>query len=399
MKGYEKACQPQVFFGSGTAVQAGPRFAACGIKKCLIVTDDFISGHSLTQKVTDSLTHEGIVWEMFTGVMPEPTDTLCFALGKQIKEGGYDSVLGIGGGSPMDAAKAACIIAGIPEEIGDLHDYSKSGTKMQESWKRPCFLCLMPTTAGTGAETTLTGVLTSERFHLKFSFGNRYTTADMAIIDPEFTLGMPAMPTIYGAVDALTHSVEMLIGTGSNEYTNTTVLNGIEKIWTWLPVSLPEAQNLEAREQLAWAAHNALANGGMANGHAVAHAIGASYHLVHGHACMVVLPTLIRHHSESAQAPIAALARRIGVPVTGDASTDAGRVANAILSFYKKLGMKPVRQAMEEKCFHDDLVAFQAKIIPATLDDFKCRLWMPPIHTGDSQAKVGKICEMIYNEE
>lgn len=399
MKGYEKTCQPQVIFGSGTAVQAGPRLAACGVKKCLVITDEFISGHPITQKVTDSLSQEDIDWEVFTGVMPEPTDTLCLSLGKQIKEGGYDGVLGIGGGSPMDAAKAACTIAGIPEEIGDLHDYSKSGTKMQESWRRPCFLCLMPTTAGTGAEMTLTGVLTSEHLHLKFSFGNRYTTADLAIIDPEFTLGMPAMPTIYGAVDALTHSIEMLIGTGSNEYTNTTVLNGIEKIWTWLPVALAEPQNLEAREQLAWAAHNALANGGMANGHAVAHAIGATYHLVHGHACMIVLPTLIRHHAESAQAPIAALARRIGVPVTGDAAVDAGRVADTILRFYKGLGMKPVRQAMEEKGFHDDLSAFKAKVIPGTLDDFKCRLWMPPIHTGDSQAKVGRICEMIYNEE
>ena len=399
MKGYEKGRLPQVVFGSGTAAQVGTRLAACELKKCLIVTGACVSKHTVTKRAADSLTKAGIEWDVFTGVMPEPTDTLCLSLAKQIKEGGYDCVLAIGGGSPMDAAKAASLIAGIPEEIGDLHDYSRSGTKMRETWTRPCFLCAMPTTSGTGAEATGTGVLSSEAHHLKFSFGNRNTTADLAIIDPEFTLGMPAMPTAYGAVDALAHSTEMMIGLGSNEYTNAIVLNCIEKIWTWLPVALNEPQDLEAREQLSWAAHNALGNGGMANGHAVAHAIGAIYHLVHGHACMVTLPTLIRHHAQSAQESIAAIAGRIGVETTGEAEADAGRVADAILAFYKKLGMKPMRQAMEEKGFHDDLETFKAKVIPGTMDDFKSRLWMPPIHTGDYTEKVGKICEMIYREE
>ncbi len=399
MKGYEKPCLPQVIFGSGTAAQAGSRLAACEVKKCLIVTGRHVIKHPVTERVTSSLTEAGIAWDVFTGVTPEPTDTLCLALGKQIKEGGYDCVLGIGGGSPMDAAKAACLIAGIPEEIDDLHDYGKSGTKMHESWNRPCFLCLMPTTSGTSAEMGYTGVITSERLQLKFSFGNRHSTADMAIVDPEFTLGMPAMPTAYGAADALAHCTEMLIGLGANEYTETIILNCVEKIWKWLPVALEKPDDLEAREQLSWAAHNALANGGMANGHAMAHAIGATYHIVHGHACMLVLPTLIRHHAETAQKNIAAIAGRIGVPVTGDAHTDAESVANAILAFYKKLGMKPTRPTLEEKGFHDDLETFKAKIIPATMDDFKSRLWMPPIHTGDYAAKVGKICEMIYNEE
>lgn len=398
MKNYEKACLPQILFGSGTAGQAGSRLAACGVKTCLLITDDWLSRHKITRKVTDSLTEAGISWDIFTEVMPEPTDTLCLSLAEQIREKHYDCVLAVGGGSPMDAAKAASTIAGIPEEISDLHEYGKSGTKMKEIWNRPCFLCLMPTTSGTGAETTYTGVITSERLKLKFSFGNRHTTADLAIIDPEFTLGMPAMPTAYGSVDALAHSVEMLIGLGNSEYTEAIVRLCIEKIWNWLPVALAEPENLEAREQLSWAAHNALANGGMANGHAMSHAIGATYHLVHGHACMLVLPSLIRHHAETAQKGIAVIAASMGISLTNDAKTDADLVADAMLDFYKGLGMKPMRQAMEEKGFGDDLDTFKKKIIPATMDDFKSRLWCPPIHTEPYEEKVGRICEMIYNE-
>lgn len=398
MKSYEKACIPQVIFGSGMASQAGTRLSSCGIKKCFIITDSWISRHAVTQKIMASLKQEGISWDIFTEVMPEPTDTLCLSLGKKIKEGGYDCVLAIGGGSPMDAAKAACTIAGIPEEIDDLHDYSKSGTKMKEAWNRPCFLCLMPTTAGTGAEATFTGVLTSEKLHLKYSFGNRHTTADMVIVDPEFTLGMPPMPTAYCGVDALTHSIEMLIGLGSNEYTNIITLKCVEKVWKWLPVAVEEPENLEAREQLSWAAHNALSNGGMANGHAVAHAIGSTYHLVHGHACVIVLPALIRHHAESAKESIAGIAGCMGIQITGDAKTDADLVADAVLAFYKKLGMKPMQETLEEKGIQDDLETFKSKIIPATMDDFKSRLWVPPIHTGNYEEKAGRICEMIYNE-
>lgn len=202
MKGYEKSLMPQVIFGSGAAPQAGTRLAAYGQKKCLIITGNRTAKHPVSRKVMESLTKAGIRWDVAGGVPPEPTDTLC----------------------------------------------------------------LMPTTSGTSSEMSCTGVITSTTHHVKFSFGNHHTSADMAIVDPEFTLGMPAMPTAYGAVDAVTHSVEMLIGIGSNEYTNNVVLNCIEKVWTWLPVAIAEPNQLEAREQLSWAAHNALGNGGIANG-------------------------------------------------------------------------------------------------------------------------------------
>lgn len=130
----------------------------------------------------------------------------------------------------MDASKAGALIAGIPEEITDLHEYGKTGCKMKENWKRPCMLVLMPTTSGTGAETTSSVVISSEVKGLKFSFGNHNISADLCIVDPEFTIGMPLAPTVNGGVDALSHIIEILVGIGGNEYTELILLDCLNKL-------------------------------------------------------------------------------------------------------------------------------------------------------------------------
>lgn len=399
MKEYEIIRLPQRIFGSKTTGRLAGYLHAGDIKKCLIVSGSRMIHHPITQRTIQQIKEFGIECDQYAKVEAEPSDTTCLHLGKLIREGKYDCVVGIGGGSPMDAAKAGALIAGIPEEIDDLHEYGKSGTRMKESWHRPCMLVLMPTTSGTGAETTATSVITSTQHQLKFSFGNRSASADLCIIDPDFTLGMPATATVYGAADALAHTVESLVGTAANDYTNAILLECLERIWKWLPIALKEPYHEEARQQLAWAAHNALSNGGIPNGHAVGHAIGSLYHLTHGHACMIVLPTVIRHFAESSQPVISSIAARLHLPVTGDAHTDANYVADAILAWYKALGLKPLRQAMLEKGYEDDKQTFIQKMTPVILDDFKSKQWLPPIHTGDYQSKVAKVCTMIYNEQ
>lgn len=399
MKEYEIVRLPQRIFGSKTAGRLADYLYNSDIKKCLIVSGSRMIHHPITQHIIEQLKEIGIACDQYDQVEPEPSDTTCLHLGKLIRNGRYDCVVGIGGGSPMDAAKAGALIAGIPEEIDDLHKYGKSGTCMKESWHRPCMLVLMPTTAGTGAETTATSVITSTHHHLKFSFGNRNASADLCIIDPDFTLGMPVMPTIYAAVDALAHTVENLIGTAANDYTNAILLECLERIWKWLPIAIKNPYNQEAREQLAWSAHNALANGGIPNGHAVGHAIGSLYHLTHGHACIIVLPTVIRHFAESSQKSIQSIAHRLNLPVSGDAHIDANCVADAILVWYKALGLKPLRQSMIEKGYEDDEQTFIQKMTPVILDDFKSKQWLPPIHTGDYSLKIAKVCKMIYEEQ
>ena len=399
MKAYQKGKMPQIIFENESLLQVSRILKENEIKKCLIVTDAFISQHVLTRTLIDDLSKQNIVCDVFNQVTPEPTDVLCMEIAKIIKEKKYDCVLGIGGGSPMDGAKAATQIAGIPEDIHDLHEYGKTGHKMKETWTRACMLMLIPTTSGTGAETTASGVITSTIHGMKFSFGNQHISPDYAIIDPRYTLNMPAFPTACGGVDALSHTIEILVGVENNDYTNQILFLCLEKIWKWLPIAIEQPDCLEAREQLSWAAHNALANGGVPNGHAVAHAIGSLYHVVHANACAMVLPTVIRHFANSAQDNIQKMANIMNVEITGDAKKDADRVANAVSDFTKKVGMKTLQEYFKENDIHESCEEFSKKMIPVIMDDFKSQKWMPPIHTGNYHEKVGKICQSIYEEQ
>lgn len=184
---------------------------------------------------------------------------------------------------------------------------------------------------------------------------------------------MPAAATVCGGIDALAHTIEILVGTANNEYTNQILFLCLNKIWRWLPVAVKEAENLEAREQMSWAAHNALANGGVPNGHAVAHAIGSLYHITHGNACAMVLPTVVRHFALYAQKNIQKMAEIMGINVTGDALKDADAVANAIHVFCQELGLDTLQKIFAEKGYCDNCREFTEKMIPLVMDDFKSR--------------------------
>ncbi len=391
-----------VLFGSGTAAETGQRVRALGGKNAFIVTDKGIVKLGIVDKVTKSLEEAGVTYEIFDDVMPEPTDELCLQIADTVRGKQFDTVIGLGGGSPIDAAKAVGLIAGIREmeEIRDLHDYSASGSRSEIASvaKRSGILITMPTTAGTGAESTQSSVLTSVKQGMKFSFMGPASMADLCIIDPEFTIGMPAAPTIHTGLDAFAHAVENLVGVKNNDYSEIMMLECIRRIWKWLPVAVAEPKNKMAREQMAWAAHNAQANGGVPNGHAVAHAIGSKYHLVHAHACMLTLPTVIRHFAETSQDAIAKLGDAIGAPISGDAKTDAEYVAGCIKKFYKGFGYKNMQDTLREKGFDVDRETFAQSLVAFTLDDFKSRLWNPPIHTGNAEEKVAEVCRRIYDE-
>ena len=143
MKSYEKGKLPQIIWGSKSAGHVQAELEKTGVQRCLIVSDSHVIKHPITQKIICSLEELGIACDIFYRVLPEPTDLLCIEIAQEIKRNHYDCILGIGGGSPMDAAKAASLIAGIPEDIEDLHEYGKTGARMREQWNRPCMLVLI----------------------------------------------------------------------------------------------------------------------------------------------------------------------------------------------------------------------------------------------------------------
>lgn len=396
MRAYENLKIPQLVFGDGTSKQAGKRLKGLGVSKCLVVMDQGIARLGLADPILESLKAADVDYVIYDKVEPEPPDYSCMEAAALLKDAKCDGTLAIGGGSSIDTAKAANLIAGIPETIEDLHDYSVLGTKMKPTFSRQVKFVVIPTTSGTGAEATGSAVISDTKRGIKFSFKNPSNVADLNIIDPLLTVGMPRRQTIFCGLDALSHIVEDLVGSKSNDFTELVLLNALERVWKWLPVAVREPENIEARDQLAWASHYALCSGGIPNGHAVAHAIGAAYHLVHGHACIVVLPTVIRHHAETSAAVIRKMADVMGVPCEENPQVDAGRVADAILAFYKGFGLQPVQEAIRANGYEDDRDTFIGKIVPAALDDFKSREWRPPIHERNED--MAAVCGMIYDE-
>lgn len=396
MRAYENLKVPQLVFGSGTSKQAGKRLASLGVKKCFVVADRGILSLGIADPILESLRTAGIDYVLYDRVQPEPPDYSCMEAAELLKSTGCDGTLAIGGGSSIDTAKAANLIAGIPEKIEDLHDYSVLGTKMKPEYARYVKFVVIPTTSGTGAEATGSAVVSDTKRGLKFSFKNASSVADMNIIDPALTLGMPKRQTVVCGLDALTHIVENLVGSRQNDFTELVLMEALDRVWKWLPIAVEEPNNLEAREQLAWAAHYALCSGGIPNGHAAAHAIGALYHLVHGHACIVVLPTVIRHHAVTSEAVIAKIAKIVGVPATEGAEKTAERVAEAVREFYHGFGLRSVQEELKAQGIEDDRETFVKKMVPAMLDDFKSHEWRPPIH--ETYEAAAAVCGMIYDE-
>lgn len=377
----------------------GEKVKALGCKKCLVVTDKGVEDAGLVAPILETLKAQNIEYVVFDKSLPNCPDYICMEAAALLNAEKCDCVLAIGGGSSIDTAKAASLIANIPEKIEDLHEYGGTGTKMKPEFTRAAKFIAIPTTSGTGAEVTVSAVVLDTKRNLKFSFMNENQVADIVIVDPELTVGMPPRATATVGLDALSHALEVVVGTMQHDFAAPLALDAIDRIWRWLPIAVKDPKNMEARSQLSYAANMAESTGGAANGHAVSHAIGARYKIVHGHACIMVQPTLIRHQAEVAQEGIRKLADIMGVPKIGTPDEVAGYVADAVLKFYKDFGFDTCKKAIRANGFDDDKEKFVETLIPAILDDFKSRVWMPPIHRPEDHDRLVKVCEMIYDEE
>ena len=220
----------------------------------------------------------------------------------------------------------------------------------------------------------------------------------VAIIDPMLTVGMPPRPSAVVGLDVLCHATENLLGAQQNDYSDMLMLECIKRVWKWLPVVFAEPGNIEGRSQMSWASTNAQANGGVPQGHAIGHAIGAAYGVTHAHACVLVLPSVIRHHAESYPDKIYALADIVGVPTEEDVTVVANRVAKKYVEFYKQFGLTNLQDTLKAAGKLDDEDTFVEKIMPLTLDDFKSRIWNPSIHRPEDHDRLVALLKAIYNE-
>ena len=279
-------------------------------RRALIITDKIIVQLGLVDKVKAHLDSAGIEVHIFDEVEPDPSVQTVRRGAEVALKVKPDWIVGLGGGSPMDAAKAIWILYEHP----DIEPAAISPI-MELRLRQKARLITIPTTSGTGAEVTWAILLTDTEEQRKMGLGHRENHADIAIVDPEMAKGMPPQLTADTGLDALTHAVEGYTCTWHTDITDGLCLNATRLIFQYLPRAVADGSDMEARERM----HNAATCAGLGFGnsmasmaHAMGHVLGAVFHVHHGRAVTVFLPYTIEFAASEDPARFAELAALIG---------------------------------------------------------------------------------------
>lgn len=278
------------------------------INKVFIVTDRSMVDFGFVNKITEQLNlrRQPVQIQLFCDVEPDP-DIETVRRGVKLMDAFQpDTIIALGGGSPMDAAKGMWLFYEHPEvNFDDLKqkfmDIRKRAFRYPELGKKSKLICI-PTTSGTGSEVTPFAVISDKKNLKKYPLTDYSLTPTIAIVDPEFTTNLPPRPTAQTGMDVLTHAIEAYTSVLANDYTDGLALQAIKLVFKYLPRAVKNGKNdLEAREKM----HNAATIAGMAFAnaflgmtHALAHKVGAEFHTVHGHTCAILLPYVIRYNGE-----------------------------------------------------------------------------------------------------
>jgi alcohol dehydrogenase len=294
--------------------------------RAFIVSDPGVVASGVTATVAGILEEDGMETAVFGDVEPNPAMSVVERGGAELRAFGIDDVIvvAVGGGSSMDTAKALSLYATNDVGVADLgyeNEDLASG--------RP--IVAVPTTAGTGAETNMFGVITDEATGRKSYIGHRSVLPRACILDPELTLGLPPAVTGATGIDAITHSLESLVSRNPNPFAEAIALSVIRTIGAWLPRVVADGSDIEARSQMLVASH--LAGLGQASGtgvglvHALGHSIGARGRLPHGTALAAVLPQVLAFDIEVRTRELALAGIALGVASPIDPPARAARAA------------------------------------------------------------------------
>ncbi|MGB4406817.1 MAG: bifunctional acetaldehyde-CoA/alcohol dehydrogenase [Sphaerochaeta sp.] len=275
-----------------------------GKRRAFVITDSFLFTSGMADKVTDILDDLGIENECFHQVKPDPTLATITEGMKAINAFKPDVLIGLGGGSPMDAAKIMWLLYEHPEVQFEglalrFMDIQKRIYSFPDMGKKADLVCI-PTTSGTGSEVTPFAIITDEKTGMKWAIADYALTPTMAIVDSELAMGQPKGLTASCGVDVLTHALEALASSMSTDYTNGLSLEAARVIFKYLPTAYRDGTDKKAREKV----HNASTIAGMAFSnaflglcHSMAHKLGAKFNVPHGMANALLLCNTIRYNA------------------------------------------------------------------------------------------------------
>ena len=300
-----------VLYGVGAIRELGARVKGFGAKKPMLVCDANLTD-AIYGKAIDSIKAAGLDYVLFKGTKPDAPMEVVDECGALALREGVDCMVGIGGGSTLDTAKAAAILLSHP---GPIKQYVLA-QPIQMSVNVP--IILLPTTAGTGSECTKVAIINRTDLNMKWSV---FVTLALAIIDPELTVSMPPAVTANTGMDALAHAVEGVTSINPNPLSHACGLDAIRKISRNLLKAYRNGQDMAAREQMSQAAHlAALAFDDPLThvGHATADGMSITFHTAHGHGCALALPEVCALCGPAVPELMREIAEAMELPLRGD---------------------------------------------------------------------------------
>ena len=337
------------YHGSGAIQEIATEAKAHGFKKALVCSDPDLIKFQVTAKVTDILDKNGLEYELYSEIKPNPTiDNVKHGV-EAFKKSGADYLIAIGGGSSMDTSKAIGIIIANPEfeDVRSLEGVAPT--------KKPCVpIIAVPTTAGTAAEVTINYVITDVERKRKFVCVDPHDMPIIAIVDPDMMSSMPKGLTASTGMDALTHAIEGYTTKAAWEMTDMFHLKAIDIIARSLRSAV--ANEKEGREGMAlgeYIAGMGFSNVGLGIAHSMAHTLGAVYDTPHGVACAMMLPIVMEYNADCTGEKYREIARAMGVKGVDDMSVEEYRKAaiDAVAQLSVDVGIPTKLEAIKE----DDL--------------------------------------------
>lgn len=300
--------------GTNVLGEAAPLLKKMG-NKAFIVTGRHVAVSNMMKQLTALLDENGIGCVIFDGITGEPTDTMIENGVEMLKSSGCDFIIGIGGGSPLDSAKAIAAMAVNEGSIADYNGKEITGEILP--------LAAIPTTAGTGSEATKFTVITDSEKGIKMLLKGDVLVPKLAIVDSSFTVGAPKSVTSATGLDALTHAVEAYTSRKAFSMTDTLAVSAVKRIMKYLPIAYKEPDNALAREQMSIAALEAgicINNSSVTIVHGMSRPIGALFHVPHGMSNAMLLKECLSFAVSGAYEKFANLGRETGV--TSDSDSD-----------------------------------------------------------------------------
>ncbi|PET81740.1 iron-containing alcohol dehydrogenase [Bacillus cereus] len=319
-----------VLYGRNSLEKLGEQSKKLG-KRAFIVTDTIMEKLGYVEKCMQQLNKKGIIVSTYNKVDAEPTNIHVLEALSLCKEEKCDFIIGIGGGSCIDAAKAVAVLY---TNGGEVEDYVQKDIEIENN---PLPLIAIPTTSGTGSEVTSVAVITNKKTDVKMMMKHPSFIPKVAIIDPVLTSSLPPQITTATGIDALCHAIEAYISKFSQPLTDVLALSAIESIMKYLRIAYEDGHNMEAREAMMIAslqAGIAFSNASVTLVHGMSRPVGALFHVPHGISNAILLPTVLEFTKTSAVKRFAKIGRNLNKDLYSNSDEE---VADYTIGEIKKL--------------------------------------------------------------